>query len=116
VDDVAPEIATGVLPAESTHVFHWYANTPSTSASAIVPVLAVKSWPTVGVPVIVAAPVGEAFGVNVTGEDAVEATPVPAAFVAVTVNVYALDVVRPVTVIGDADPLAVILPGLAVTM
>jgi hypothetical protein len=56
------------------------------------------------------------FSVGVTEEDAVEATPVPAAFVAVTVNVYALDVVRPVTVIGDADPLAVILPGLDVTV
>jgi hypothetical protein len=36
--------------------------------------------------------------------------------VAVTVNVYAVPLVRPVIVIGDALPLAVMLPGEDVTV
>jgi hypothetical protein len=37
-------------------------------------------------------------------------------FVAVTVNVYAVPLVSPVTTIGEEAPLAVILPGLEVTV
>jgi hypothetical protein len=44
------------------------------------------------------------------------AGPVPTLLVAVTVNVYAVPLVRPVTVIGDADPVAVTPPGLDVTV
>ena len=44
---------------------------------------------------------------GVTELDAALAGPVPPAeFVAVTVNVYAVPFVRPVTVIGDAEPVA----------
>ena len=43
-----------------------------------------------------------AFGV--TEPEAPEARPVPLAFVAVTVNVYAVPFVRPVTDIGLLDP------------
>ena len=39
--------------------------------------------------------------------DGAEATEVPAAFVAVTVNVYGTPRLKPVTVIGDAVPVAV---------
>jgi hypothetical protein len=45
-----------------------------------------------------------------------EGLPVPALLVAVTVNVYLLPLVSPVTVTGLAVPLAVIPPGLAVTV
>jgi hypothetical protein len=45
-----------------------------------------------------------------------EAVLVPTVFVAVTVNVYAVPLVRPVTVIGDAPPEAVTPPGLEVTV
>ena len=55
-----------------------------------------------------------AFGV--TAVDADEALPVPALFVAVTVNVYAVPFVKPVTLIGLDAPLAVAPPGLAVTV
>ena len=48
-------------------------------------------------------------------EDAVEAAEVPAAFVAVTVNVTDALTGIPVTVIGEDDPLAV-CPELAVTV
>ena len=54
--------------------------------------------------------------VGVTEPDAEEAEPVPAAFVAVTVNVYGVPFVRPVMTIGETLPLAVILPGLEVTV
>ena len=41
---------------------------------------------------------------------------VPELFVAVTVNVYAVPVVKPLTVIGDAEPVPVNPPGLDVTV
>jgi hypothetical protein len=44
------------------------------------------------------------------------AGPVPALFVAVTVKVYVVPIVNPVTVIGEDEPLAVIPPGLDVTV
>lgn len=45
-----------------------------------------------------------------------DAVLVPLALVAVTVNVYVVPLVRPVTIIGDPVPLAVIPPGLDVTV
>ena len=41
---------------------------------------------------------------------------VPYAFVAVTVNVYVVPLVSPVMVMGDAPPVAVMPPGLEVTV
>ena len=49
--------------------------------------------------------------IGVTAADAVEAAPVPAAFVAVTVNVYAVPFVRPVTVHGEDAAVQVFDPG-----
>lgn len=54
--------------------------------------------------------------VGVTLFEAPLAGPVPIAFVAVTVNVYAVPFVRPETVIGEADPVPVKPPGLDVTV
>lgn len=48
--------------------------------------------------------------------EAAEAAPVPTAFVAVTVKVYALPFVRPVTVSGLDAPVAVLPSGLEVTV
>ena len=50
-----------------------------------------------------------AFGTvaGVTELEALDAVLVPTAFVAVTMNVYAVPFVSPVTVIGDPPPLAV---------
>ena len=53
---------------------------------------------------------------GVTLFEADEADPVPTAFVAVTVNVYAVPLVRPVTVIGEAPPVPMNPPGLEVTV
>jgi hypothetical protein len=54
--------------------------------------------------------------VGVTLFDAALDGPVPAPFVAVTVNVYAMFVVSPETVIGEAAPVAVRPPGEDVTV
>ena len=54
--------------------------------------------------------------IGVTAFDGAEAGPVPTALVAVTVNVYEAPLVSPVTVIGLPAPLALMLPGLDVTV
>ena len=53
---------------------------------------------------------------GVTALEAEEAALSPALFVAFTVKVYAVPLVRPVTVIGLAEPVAVMPPGEAVTV
>ena len=53
---------------------------------------------------------------GVTAVEALDAADVPAAFVAVTVNVYAVPFARPVTTIGLLAPVAVMPPGLDVTV
>ena len=57
--------------------------------------------------------VGDDAGVTLTVP---EAAPVPTALVAVTEHVYVVPFVRPVTVIGDAAPLALNPPGLHVAV
>lgn len=42
--------------------------------------------------------------------------PVPIALVALTLNVYDVEPVNPVTVIGDDVPVAVMLPGVLVAV
>jgi hypothetical protein len=54
--------------------------------------------------------------IGVTLFDAVEVTLVPIAFVAVTVKVYDVPFVRPVTVMGDDVALAVRPPGFDVAV
>ena len=75
-------------------------------------VMVAGEFPRVAVP-IVGAP-GTAAGV--TEFDADDAVLVPELLVAVTVNVYAVPLVRPVTVMGDEEPLAVMPPGDDVTV
>ena len=59
-----------------------------------------------------------AFGVvaGVTALDALDALPVPTLLVAVTVKVYEVPFVSPVTVIGEAEPVPVNDPGVLVTV
>jgi hypothetical protein len=54
--------------------------------------------------------------VGVTLFDGAEAGPVPAAFLAVTVNVYDVPFVKPKTVSGPDDPMAIFPSGLDVTV
>ena len=67
---------------------------------------------------VAAIPVGApgAIAAGVTADDALEAVPVPTELVAVTVKVYAVPLVRPVTVIGDEAPVAVRPSGEEVTV
>jgi hypothetical protein len=68
-------------------------------------------------PFIRAGVVQEEPGVaGVTLLDAADGDDVPIAFVAVTVNVYGVPVVRPVTVIGELAPVAVMPLGDDVTV
>ena len=68
-------------------------------------------------PVMSATPVaGTPNSLGVTELEAAEATLVPALLVAVTVNVYAVPLVRPVKVNGLDVAIRVILPGVAVTV
>jgi hypothetical protein len=60
--------------------------------------------------VIVCAPFG------VTALEAADGTLVPALLLAVTVKVYAVPLVKPVTVIALEAPVALAPPGLAVTV
>ena len=53
---------------------------------------------------------------GVTADDALEAVPVPTILVAVTVKVYAVPLVSPVTVIGAEAPVAVRPSGEDVTV
>jgi hypothetical protein len=73
-------------------------------------------FPPVAVP-MVGAP-GIVGGEGVTCADAADAADIPIAFVAVTVNVYTVPFVRPVTVaeVLNPDAVAVIAPGLDVTV
>ena len=63
-------------------------------------------------------PVGEPGTVveGVTGVDAEEATELPFALVATTVNVYAVPFDNPVTLMGELAPVTEIFPGLEVTV
>jgi hypothetical protein len=60
--------------------------------------------------------VPEAKAVVVTVLEGELAGPIPPAFVAVTVNVYAVPEANPGTVIGEEAPLAVSPPGLEVAV
>ena len=71
--------------------------------------------PAVAVP-IVGAPGTVAPVVGVTLFEAAEAGPVPMALIATTVNVYAVPLVRPVTVIGEPVLVAVSPPGEEVAL
>ena len=83
---------------------------PPFEAGAVKVTLA-EPFPAVAVP-MVGAP-GKVEGV--AGGDGAEAGPVPSALVAVTVNVYAVPLVSPVTVHEVAPPVVQLLPpGLAV--
>jgi hypothetical protein len=53
---------------------------------------------------------------GITELETSEGAPVPIAFVAVTVNVYAVPFARPVMVIGLDVPVAVLFPGFDVTV
>jgi hypothetical protein len=68
--------------------------------------------PGVAVPMVGAS--GTVAGITLF--DATDAAPTPALFVAVTLKLYVVPLVSPVTVIGLPVPVPVIPPGLEVTV
>ena len=102
-------------PGEEVTVYPVIADPPvfvgAVKLTVALPLLTVALIP-VGVPGAVAA--------GLTAEDALEAVPVATELVAMTVKVYAVPLVRPVTVIGDEGPVAVTAAppptGVAVTV
>ena len=60
--------------------------------------------------------VGVCPAAGVTLFEAAEAALMPTALLAVTVKVYAVPLVKPGTVMGEAAPIAVIPPGEEVTV
>jgi hypothetical protein len=54
--------------------------------------------------------------IGVTAFDATEATELPAALVAITVNAYEVPLVNPVTILGEVVPVLVKPPGEDVTV
>jgi hypothetical protein len=66
----------------------------------------------------VAAPIVGAFGIvaGVAELEDIDSPLLPLELFALTVNVYAVPLVKPVTVIGLLDPLPVILPGVDVAV
>ena len=98
-------------PGEEVTVYPVIADPPvfvgAVKLTVALPLLTVAEIP-VGVPGAVAA--------GLTADDAFEAVPVATELVAMTVKVYAVPLVSPVTVIGDDAPVAVRPPGEEVTV
>ena len=96
-EEVAVYCVTGLPPLDD--------GAPKATDAWALPAVAVL---TLGAPGTVAA--------GVTLFEAAEAGPVPTELVAVTLKVYAVPLVRPVTVIGLAVPVLVMAPGEEVTV
>jgi hypothetical protein len=88
-----------------------YVTPPEPTAPAVYATVAV-AFPAVAVPIVGA----EGLTPGVSELDAADAAETIPLLVAVTVNVYAVPAVRPVTVIGEEAPVPVRLPGLDVTV
>jgi hypothetical protein len=97
-------------PGLDVTVYEVIAEPPSLPGG--VKVTVASPLPAVAVP-IVGAPGTLAGTIELLVEEAIL---VPIAFVAVTVNVYVVPFVKPVTVIGDEPPVPVNPPGLEVTV
>ena len=111
---IGEDVPKAVMPSgEEVTVYRVIADPP-------VFVGAVKLTVALPAPPVALMPVGVpgAVAAGVTEEEALEVGPVPTALVAVTVKVYAVPLVKPVTVIGDDVPVtaAVPPPGEAVTV
>ena len=109
---IGDDVPVAVMPSgEEVTVYPVIADPPllagGVKLTVALPLLAVAEI-LVGTPGAIAA--------GVTADDALEAVPVPTELVAVTVKVYAVPLVSPVTVIGDEAPVAVRPSGEEVTV
>ena len=111
VADVAPVVVAVLLPGDEVTVYPVIALPPSDTG-------AVHDTDACALPATAVTPVGEPGGpAGVIAADGVDDGPVLTAFLAVTMNVYAVPLVNPVTV-ADVAPVvvAVLPPGDAVTV
>ena len=74
------------------------------------------AWQFGGVPVSPAGQVEDGGDSGTAESDGEDCQPEPRALTAVTTNVYETPLVKPPTVIGEADPVALAPPGVAVTV
>jgi hypothetical protein len=114
--EVAPVISEQVAKsAASVQDFHWYVSVGSGAPLKVT--TDVSTDPTYGFPVGCTPldKVGAIVSAGVTGFDATEATDSPFLLVALTVNVYAVPLVKPTISIGEEVPVAD-APLLAVTV
>ena len=102
-----------ILPGFEVTVYPVIAEPPLLTGAVNITVA--WAFPAVAVP-IVGTPGTVDDAVGVTEFEAALAELFPMAFVAVTVKVYAVPLVSPVTVIGLVVPVPKILPGLEVTV
>jgi hypothetical protein len=112
---VSPETVIGLAPVPVSEP----GDEVAVNVVMVLPPVAPAVYPTVAEPLpAVAVPIVGAPGtvVAVMLFEAEEAAEVPIALVAVTVNVYEVDDVKPVTVNGEDAPAAVSPPGLDVTV
>ena len=105
-----PDVVPLILPGDDVTVY-WVIAAPPFDAGAVHETSASVLPPVADTPV--GAP-GKVAGV--TALEAVDAEPVPTLLVAVTVNVYAVPLVSPVTVADVPAVVAVRLPGEDVTV
>jgi hypothetical protein len=117
VDDVAPMTSSQVLAfVADEHIFHWYVIVGVGAPEKSVWPATVYPTPAFPVGATELTSVGAIFGSGVAPFDVVDGLDVATPFVAVTVKVYSVPLVKPVTVIGLCDPVAVAPPGDAVTV
>jgi hypothetical protein len=117
VNDVAPTMTSQVFAfVEDEHIFHWYVIVGVGAPEKSVWPATVYPTPAFPVGATELTSVGAIFGSGITELEAVEAVEVPMALVAVTVNVYVVPFVKPVTTIGLCDPVAIIPSGDDVTV
>jgi len=76
----------------------------------------VNVWTLKSPTVVTAPPVAATYCANTRLLDAADGADVPIALVAVTVNVYDVELLRPLTVTGEDAPVPVIDPGLEVAV
>ena len=111
--DVAPEIVAVAAPGEAVTVYDVIAEPPLLAGAThdtVADVLPATAVTDVGAP-------GTVGALGVTGDEAADGAPVPTLFAAVTTNVYAVPLVKPLTTTDVAPEIvAVAPPGVAVAV
>ena len=103
---------SAVLPVPKLHVIVWFV--ALTGPTVPLNITGVPTVPVAAAPVM--SVTGTKAALGVTEFEGCDGELLPTLFAAITVNVYAVPLVKPVTVIGLPVPVFVILPGFDVTV